>query len=208
MITNPCVPSPCGPNSICQDTRGSSSCSCHPDFIGSPPNCRPECTINSECPSNLACIREKCKDPCLGACGSDAICSVINHTPICNCPDGFTGDPFAFCQQKPQEVEPIIQDLCNPSPCGANTICDDGICTCLPEYQGNPYAGCRPECVLNNDCPRDKACIKTKCQDPCPGTCGQNAQCSIINHIPMCNCLNGFRGNAFIFCQQIERMLK
>lgn len=40
------------------------------------------------------------------------------------------------------------------------------------------YEGCRPECVLSSDCPSDKACIRNKCKDPCPGVCGLNAECS------------------------------
>lgn len=203
-IRNPCVPSPCGPNSECRDIGGAPSCSCLPNYIGSPPNCRPECTINSECPSNLACIREKCRDPCPGSCGVGAHCSVINHTPICTCPEGYTGDPFSYCQVKPPPPpEPVETDPCNPSPCGPNAQCNNGVCTCLPEYQGDPYRGCRPECVLNNDCPRNKACIRNKCVDPCPGTCGQNAECSVVNHIPICTCITGYTGNAFVICNPV-----
>lgn len=79
------------------------------------------------------------------------------------------------------------------------------MCTCLPEYQGDPYRGCRPECVLNNDCPRDRACVNNKCIDPCPGTCGQNAECTVINHIPTCSCIANFTGNAFILCSPVIR---
>src|SRR5207245_705861 len=49
---NPCAPSPCGPNSQCQSYGGTPQCTCHPGYSGSPPNCRPECIINSDCPSN------------------------------------------------------------------------------------------------------------------------------------------------------------
>lgn len=124
---------------------------------------------------------------------------------MCSCPPDYTGDPFRYCQIKLPDVKPADTDPCNPSPCGPNAACDNGICTCLPEYQGDPYQGCRPECVLNNDCPRDKACLRNKCQDPCQGTCGQNAECNVINHIPMCSCIAGFTGNAFVICQRIER---
>ncbi|XP_066901548.1 neurogenic locus notch homolog protein 1-like, partial [Halyomorpha halys] len=183
VITNPCLPSPCGPYSQCRDSGGTPSCSCLPEYTGSPPNCRPECTINAECSSILSCIREKCRDPCPGSCGAGADCSVINHTPICTCPNGYTGDPFTNCVPKPvPPPEPVATDPCNPSPCGPNAQCADGVCTCLPEYQGDPYTGCRPECVLNNECPRDKACIRNKCTDPCPGTCGQDARCDVLNH--------------------------
>lgn len=101
-------------------------------------------------------------------------------------------------------TKPVVPDRCNPSPCGSNAECNDGICTCLPEYFGDPYRGCRPECVLNNDCAKDKTCIRNKCIDPCPGTCGQNAQCAVINHIPTCTCTEGFTGNAFVLCTEVK----
>lgn len=94
---NPCYPSPCGSNSLCREVDGSASCSCLPSYFGAPPYCRPECTINAECPSNKACIREKCIDPCSGSCGFGALCTTINHTPSCSCPLGYTGDPFSSC---------------------------------------------------------------------------------------------------------------
>lgn len=97
----------------------------------------------------------------------------------------------------------LIHDPCNPSPCGANAQCNEGTCTCLAEYQGDPYRGCRPECVLNTDCPKDKACSRHKCIDPCINTCGQNAECTVINHIPSCTCIKGYIGNAFILCNRI-----
>jgi hypothetical protein len=96
-IVKPCVPSPCGPNSRCQEANGQSVCSCAASFIGSPPNCRPECLTSSECSQNKACINKKCKDPCPGSCGISAQCQVINHSPICTCPSIFTGDPFVRC---------------------------------------------------------------------------------------------------------------
>lgn len=204
IVSDPCVPSPCGLNSQCRSLNGNPSCSCLPSYIGSPPSCRPECLINAECPSNFACIQEKCKDPCPGSCGSGAQCSVVNHTPICKCNEGFIGDPFTYCSPKPPEpVQPVEQDPCNPSPCGSNAQCNDGLCSCLPEFQGDAYQGCRPECVLNSDCSRNMACLRSKCKDPCPGTCGLNAICSVTNHIPMCSCEQGYSGNAFVACSPI-----
>lgn len=94
---NPCVPSPCGPNSQCRDIRGTSACSCLPNYIGKPPNCRPECVLSAECPSNLACINEKCQDPCIGSCGQHTTCHVLNHNPVCRCEISYTGDPFSSC---------------------------------------------------------------------------------------------------------------
>lgn len=97
---------------------------------------------------------------------------------------------------------------CNPSPCGANAVCKErngaGSCSCLPEYFGDPYTGCRPECVTNSDCDKARACLNNKCKDPCPGTCGINAVCRVINHAPSCSCLPGYSGNPLSSCQLEE----
>lgn len=101
-------------------------------------------------------------------------------------------------------ISEIHDDPCIPSPCGSNAICKLGICSCLPEFQGNPLIGCRPECVLNSECSRNKACINSKCVDPCPGVCGRNAICDVPNHIPMCSCSPGMEGNAFVQCNPVQ----
>jgi hypothetical protein len=98
---NPCVPSPCGPNSQCRVVGSHSACSCLPNYIGRPPNCRPECVINAECASNLACRNERCVDPCPGSCGSYAKCTVVNHNPMCTCFPGYTGDATRGCSPVP-----------------------------------------------------------------------------------------------------------
>lgn len=94
---NPCVPSPCGPNSQCKEINNQAVCSCLQSYMGNPPNCRPECVVNSECGKPKACRNLKCVDPCINACGSNSKCKVINHSPICSCKEGFTGDPFSSC---------------------------------------------------------------------------------------------------------------
>lgn len=95
--TNPCEPSPCGPNSQCRIHDEKPACSCLPEMKGIPPNCRPECIINQDCPSTRSCISGKCIDSCKGACGSNSLCQVINHIPICSCYDGYEGDPYSAC---------------------------------------------------------------------------------------------------------------
>lgn len=102
-INNPCVPSPCGPFSVCRIVGNTDlpSCTCMENYIGTPPNCRPECTIDSECASNRACLRQKCTDPCPGSCGTGAQCLVVNHMAVCTCPKGYIGDPFVNCFLQP-----------------------------------------------------------------------------------------------------------
>lgn len=99
---NPCLPSPCGPNAECQVRGESPVCSCIENYVGLPPNCRPECTINPECLPQLACLQQKCRDPCVGLCGLNAQCSVVNHHAICACTAGYTGNPFSACERVPE----------------------------------------------------------------------------------------------------------
>ena len=107
-------------------------------------------------------------------------------------------------------LAPVVHhpvDPCIPSPCGANAVCKTrngaGSCICLPEYYGDPYTGCRPECVTNSDCDRSKACLNNKCRDPCPGTCGLNAECRVVNHSPSCSCLPGYIGDPITACHLV-----
>lgn len=95
--SNPCVPSPCGPNSECHLAGSQASCRCIDNYIGAPPNCRPECSVNTDCSPTLACISDKCRDPCIGSCGINAECHVQNHIPICTCLPNYTGDSFTQC---------------------------------------------------------------------------------------------------------------
>lgn len=97
---------------------------------------------------------------------------------------------------------------CAPSPCGPNSQCRDlngqAVCSCLENYIG-VAPSCRPECVLSTECSADKACISQRCQDPCPGTCGINADCRVRNHSPLCQCMSRFTGDAFTRCYPIPR---
>lgn len=100
---NPCSPSPCGPNSQCREINSQAVCSCKPSHLGSPPYCRPECVVSSECPRDKACMNQKCINPCIGTCGKNSECQVINHSPICSCQSGYTGDPFLVCSPIPSK---------------------------------------------------------------------------------------------------------
>lgn len=96
---------------------------------------------------------------------------------------------------------PPTYNPCDPSPCGANALCDNAICTCIQNYFGDPYIGCRPECTMNTDCHPTKSCINNRCVDPCPGTCGIQAACDVSNHIPSCSCPPGYIGDPFVACR-------
>ena len=103
-------------------------------------------------------------------------------------------------------VEPVVarpENPCSPDPCGPFATCrpDSGrpACSCQPGYFGAP-PNCRPECLLSSDCGLSQACVRQKCVDPCPGTCGTNAECKVVNHNPICSCPARFTGDPFINC--------
>lgn len=101
----PCHPSPCGINAQCSPVGTFGLCTCLPGYKGDPTvQCGPECITSSDCPSTQACISNKCKDPCPGACGSGAQCVVVSHNAICSCPTGHIGNPFTGCRLKRKKV--------------------------------------------------------------------------------------------------------
>lgn len=108
---NPCQPSPCGPNSQCREINDQAVCSCLPKYLGSPPGCRPECVLSSECHQTKACDNQKCIDPCPGVCGTNSICRVNNHSPICSCKNGYIGDPFTRCNPIPRKWKYLTRQL-------------------------------------------------------------------------------------------------
>lgn len=72
------------------------------NFYGDPYiNCRPQCILNSDCDNSKACINNKCVDVCLGICGMNARCEVVNHSPTCYCIENFVGNPYQKCSRKP-----------------------------------------------------------------------------------------------------------
>ena len=174
-------------------------CSCLEDMIGSPPACRPQCLSNHECPPNEACINKKCKNPCLNACPQSSECHVRNHLASCECPPGFTGNAFDFCSRIPDRQPDEVEDPCRR--CGQNAICQNGRCSCPPDYFGDPNTICKPQCVINEDCPSDKACVRLKCVDPCINVCTPSAICKVQNHVPSCSCPEGMVGDPFSHCR-------
>lgn len=62
-----------------------------------------------------------------------------------------------------------------------------------------PSDGCRS----SFNCPSDKTCINEKCLSPCvqSGACGANALCTSSNHVAVCNCPSGFRGDPLSECK-------
>lgn len=60
--------------------------------------------------------------------------------------------------------------------------------------------GCRPECTIDQDCSANKACLRSRCESPCNGICGLNADCRVLNHRPQCECIVGYTGDPYQSC--------
>jgi len=99
---DPCNPNPCGPNAECIPNGDTANCRCPSGYQGDPFTfCKKgECEFDHDCPHLLACFDFKCKDPCLGTCGTAAVCQVKDHRPICSCPPRYTGDPLTHCKKR------------------------------------------------------------------------------------------------------------
>lgn len=201
-----CNPSPCGRFSKCADVNGAALCSCVEDFVGSPPNCRPECETNSDCLTSQYCSNYKCKDLCVNICGQNAVCEARFHKASCNCLQDYVGDPYTYCSKK----QPLVSyvEPCENIHCGVNANCisdrNRATCRCQENYVGDPYVRCSPECILNSDCPYNEACIQSKCRNPCDNQCGFNAECYVRDHIPRCMCISHHEGNPYVSCTRIR----
>lgn len=152
-------------------------------------------------------------DPCdPNPCGvlypDTTTCTPNNEgSPVCRClpglipkPDTITGcgpeclvDPDCLggyiCSQQKCIERP---DPCVPNPCGSGAFpINEGSqcsCECPLGYVGDGYTGCnRGECLVNEDCPLDKACSNFYCVDPCSsGTCKSSDFCRVMIHRAIC----------------------
>lgn len=158
----------------------------------------PECTVDADCPSKLACINEKCSNPCKEqkVCSADQICSVLDTLPlrtmICKCPPETVSDERGNCKAILREQPACTNDFdcprdvdvcrngncipaCRDKECGLNAQCHaqnhQARCTCPEQYIGNPLV----QCTYETSMPRVPECYQ---DDDCPydRTC-QNTKC-------------------------------
>jgi len=158
-------------------------------YFGHFPAPKPECTSDPECPTNLACIQERCQNPCFTTvCGTNAECNVNNHRAVCICRAGYIGDPYTICEER-KFVFNLISCLENRKYIYVSNYC--------------LLAGCKSD----SECPLTQTCINRECVDPCPlERCGVNALCSARNHRAVCTCPPGYRPDPdpHIRCKQYE----
>lgn len=170
---NPCVyDNACAPRAECRVQNHFAVCRCPPGYIGNPyvgcrPEPRPECKEDPDCPTRLACLNEKCQDPCsvLEPCRRPSECLVVGSVPvrtmICVCPSGYVSSGSGTCKATPPvkkigecvsdidcpEDKACVRGVCiAPCNCAPNADCrikdHKPVCTCREGYEGNPEIEC------------------------------------------------------------------
>lgn len=54
--------------------------------------CLSGCRAAGDCGMDKACFSGRCQDPCsqeTSPCGTNALCRVSEHRPVCLCPEGY-----------------------------------------------------------------------------------------------------------------------
>ena len=129
----------------------------------------PECRVDQDCPSQMACIAERCQNPCRVAnpCTGSQQCLVTDTLPTrtvaCVCPQGFVSGSNGECKQVEVRAECYddtdcrvtevcnqgdCMDACRQKRCGNNAKCEhtvhDARCECISGFTGDPYSECYP----------------------------------------------------------------
>lgn len=106
------------------------------------------------------------------------------------------------------------RDACSElKPCSGNSRCSvsDSIpfrtllCRCPEGFIPEEGGTCKPaqlssqSCFTDNDCNDKESCVNRICRNPC--NCGQNAECFIRDHRPICSCRDGYDGNPYRICR-------
>ena len=212
---NPCLlANACGPNAKCTPYQHRPRCECKENHMGNPfVGCDPipddycesdkSCPLGNICETNRcvagcrsdlhchfeeACINKVCQNPCsvYGACGSNSACKPVNHDRVCSCLPDFTGDPRTSCEK----VKPP-PECTSDNQCLLGQICDFEKCV----------SGCR----TSSNCPSEESCVRDQCLNACSisGACGKGASCTPSNHVAVCSCPSGFRGDPEVECREI-----
>lgn len=194
---NECLNNPCPLNAKCNNSPGSFTCDCVNGtiFDAKTGSCRQpgDCFSDEDCSEESKCVKNRCIDPCkiLSPCGENAYCSVIKHSPMCECAPDSQGDPYKKCTKLEcvKDIDCSLEEACVnfkcknscsiPRACGRNANCVSrnhvGHCSCAPGYTGDPVLGCVPiqYCQDDTRCSSGTKCVESLCV----GVCKNSREC-------------------------------
>jgi len=226
-----CLGKPCGPGAVCQNSVGSFTCKCPSGASGDPyQSCSASaavkvCDSDGGCGHGETCVagscicrlgfRQSAKGVCVDVneclegngvtagyvCGLNAFCKNLPGSYECECPDGFSGNPFIGCKKcvgaacgctPPSQ---LINGQCQLSGCSGPTDCPapatcvriaGGVsyCACPAGYQVDPVSGA---CLDVDECDPSSAGLRHVCA---PGAICENSPGSFV-----CRCPDGSEGD-------------
>lgn len=142
---NPCeTTANCTIDEVCKVYEHRPQCACPSGTIAQNNGCEPLrnipiCRYDQDCPSQTACIRGECTNPCNATqpCGVNAQCRVLDTIPIrtmtCECLPGYTGNAAIQCDKR---------SLCSIEKGFVRDI--NGQCICPPGNALDIYEYCAP----------------------------------------------------------------
>ncbi|CAG0881855.1 unnamed protein product [Darwinula stevensoni] len=196
---SPCDGVDCGPHAQCKPQGLEALCICDDGWSYDPARIDAGCMDINECNPRIGPS---------GMCGENAICTNTLGSYSCQCPPGFSGNPYTRCLD--------VNECTQPGACGKGAVCQNSLgsfeCACpagtVPEP--DPHTACvdHISCKGDGDCPGNAICDATRqclcptpnigqdCRHPCEDIyCGPNAECMLINGRPRCMCSNGYSGS-------------
>lgn len=128
------------------------------------PGCNTACTTSAGCPSDLACINGRCRNP---SCSDRADCKCPPPKKACNDTCTVNSD----CES---------QYICAGGNCRNPACITEPTCVCKPPPPPTPT--CNSVCTTSADCPSNLDCINGRCRNP---ACPERTNC--ICPTPTCN---------------------
>ena len=222
-----CKALPCGEGAICENSVGTFKCKCPSGTSGDPAiKCTgttiKQCSSDANCRTGETCITGKCVcrrgfdlNPSTGkcedineclttarpVCGVDAVCKNLPGSYECECPDGFSGNPFSRCDKcsengvcSCQPPYKLIGDECRLAGCSSDSDCSSKA-QCVKIAGGVSYCAC-PQGYRNRLA--DGSCEDIdECLDGLTSPCGREAICKNKLGSFTCTCPSGTSGDAY-----------
>ncbi|KAK0077551.1 hypothetical protein PV326_009982, partial [Microctonus aethiopoides] len=182
LCRNPC-PGSCGINAICTVLKHEPNCRCPKCYEG-------DALIKCEPYQGLRRFT----------------CQWVNFQSRIPCENNTGCLNSQICESK-KCIDPC------PGKCGTNALCNVNNhnlnCSCARCYEGDPQKICTQfpetnECKNNTQCLKTQYCLTEVCRNPCPGSCGIDASCHVINHTLSCICPDCYEGDAYEQCTPLQ----